>query len=156
MCLRLKQKFPRVIDAKRFSETPLIASRNLTVYKVLDLVEVNKEKEYYSTYRSTQYREGETKEVPKFSFKITSPYKRCAPWSLDIHSGLHSFRKIEKAYILMWRDETVLIKCTIPKGTPYFKNEDTGEYVSLKLQMPKEFKSEKRHETNLSLFIKKL
>lgn len=144
MCLRLQQTFGRITDARQWSEKPLIAPCDITVYKALDSVKGKKGKEYYSTHRSTQYHEGELKEVPKFSFKVTSPYARSGPWKLEINKGLHCFRKAEAAALLLQRKDTVLIKCIIPKGTPYFKNEETWEYVALKLQMPKEFKNEQR------------
>ena len=141
MCLRLQQTFGRIADARQWSKIPLIAPCDITVYKVLDTVIEKKVKEYYSTHRSTQYREGETKEVSKFSFKITSPYTRSGPWKLEINKGLHCFRKADSdaADLLLQRKGAVLIKCIIPKGTHYFKNEETWEYVSLKLQMPNKF-----------------
>ena len=136
MCLKISNIFKTRDAAQKFSKTPLVASSNMVVYKMLD-----KHEAYTSPHHCIRYFPGETKSVKKFSFA----YVDACGWRVNVNKGLHSYSKdrsnvvYEKHTETLKRYNRVLIKCIIPKGTPYFTNKE-GEYVSLKLQMPGEYK----------------
>ena len=147
MCLRIDDQFITRKKAKEFLETPLIAKKNITVYKVLERCTHEGKGiiySYSSPHRGASYYPGELKSVEKFSADILQVTWQ---WRIKINKGLHSYSAAAaEAYWTRNCSITggrglILIQCTIPKGTPYFKNKD-GEYVSLKLQTPKEYKNE--------------
>lgn len=137
MCLKIKETFKTRAEAREFTKAPLIAKKDIVVYKIL----VFYENKYYSPYRSVQYYKNEIKHVKKFSFNIVDI---CGKWHVDVNKGLHSHKKLVPTFPLSLLTSTktnyFVVKCIIPKGTFYFKN-NNEEYVSLSLVMPKEFKN---------------
>lgn len=131
MCLKIQNQFTTRKEARNFFSEPLIANKNITVYKVLE----NFNDDMLSPYQSEQYKFGELKSVNKFSSETINLGGRL--WMLTINKGIHSYNPKQLKLlgnIFNLKFHTVA-KCVIPKGTPYFKND--REYVSLALQMPK-------------------
>lgn len=148
MCFKVDKSFKTRAKAKELATQPRIARTNITVYKWL-VSEVfgsgiKKIIHYHSPHRVLRYRPGETKTAEKFSFRFVD----VCGWRSEINKGIHSYHwslakellKRQKKSFTKYNN--VLIKCTIPKGTPYFKN-NIGEYVSLALKTPAEYKHEK-------------
>ena len=136
MCLIIKEKFKSAMVALEYSEKPKIATEDIKVFKVL-----NNDRRMNcigSPFQYEQYSKGELKTSEKFTFSGTQFGDEC---ELGVEQGLHSYKKLNFAprSVLLMLESYFIIQCTIPKGTPYFENED--EYVSLALQMPEEFNS---------------
>ena len=147
MCFTIDKEFKTRAQAKELATQPRIARTNITVYKWL-VAEIFEGKEkiihYHSPHRGMRYRPGETKTAEKFSFRFVD----VCGWRSEINKGLHSyhwsvaeelFKRYKKSFT---KFNNVLIKCIIPKGTPYFKN-NAGEYVSLAIKTPDEYKHAK-------------
>ncbi len=139
MCLHIEGIFRTRALAQQHVKTPLIAKRNITVYKVLEKVYTLKPYiEFVSPHRCTPYLPNEIKTAKKFSFR----YIDACGWRIEINKGLHSYGK-DRPDVQDWHRiskksfHKIIVKCIIPKGTPYYKNK--SEYVSLKLEMPNDF-----------------
>ena len=136
MCLTVDKEFKTRQAARDFFAKPLIAKTNKTVYKVL------KKRAFYkhleSPFQQEKYEPGELKTVPKFGKEILKNFDSI--WRININNGIHACTSLDQA---IWMAERgfmrKVIKCYIPKGTPYFIGTD-GDIVSLALQMPKKFK----------------
>lgn len=140
MCLNLKEKFKRRDEARAFTKKPRIAGRSIKVYKLLCLDDEGDVTKYYSPYRGTLYKPSEEKKVSKFSFKIVD----ACEWRISVNKGIHSFSNTFN--ITTDNLNYVVVECIIPKGTPYFKNDN--EYVSLQLNIPDlEFKVVKKKKS---------
>jgi hypothetical protein len=131
MCLKIETTFRTRTKAREFYSKPLIAKTNITVYKVLE----NYGNQMVSPHRSVVYKFDELKKVKSFSSEIMDEWNRC--WKIRINRGLHSYnaKQIDLLIRRYQYNHYSIIKCKIPKGSKYFKNEE--EYVSLALQMPK-------------------
>lgn len=143
MCLNLKEKFKRRDEARAFTKKPRIAGRAIRVYKLLCFEDDGCFLEYYSPYRGVLYTPTEEKKVQKFSFNIVD----ACGWRISVNKGIHSYKHPESAVEVFDTSEHkmkyVIVECIIPKGTPYFKNDE--EYVSLQLNIPDlEFKVVKK------------
>lgn len=125
MCLYIEKNFKTRQQARDFTKKPLIAKRNITVYKTLDQVtylEKTKKTIGYSPFQSYRYEKGKTYKVKKFSFEIVSDV---CYWNVKIHKGLHAFTKSNYG--------SHCVKMIIPRGTKYFLAKKDNEIVSQKL-----------------------
>ena len=133
MCLKLNEIFKTREEARGLSKKPLIAGRAIKAYKLLLVSDY--ELEFFSPHRGAQYKPGEEKRVKKFSFEFRDV---CGIWRLAVNKGLHSYKTKEHVEVIISQSGNmniyVIAECTIPKGTPYFENDN--EYVSLKLNLP--------------------
>lgn len=106
------------------------SNADLTVYKVF----LMKDGAYYSPYRRTKWKVGETKTVASFGdargykgrFK-----KRLPEGGIVIGRGLHAYE--EKKYAKRRQRNVKIVRCTIPAGTPYILGAG-HEIVSLSLR----------------------
>jgi len=136
MCLNLKETFKRRDSARAFTKAPLVTGRAIKTYKILCLDEESGELDkLYSPHRSSVYKPSEEKKVSKFSFTITD----ACGWRIAVNKGLHSYKTKELALAVIdtyvkSKRTCIVVECTIPKGTPYFKN--AHEFVSLQLNLP--------------------
>ena len=144
MCFHVDGIYKTRAKAQDAAKKFLIAKRNITVYKVLEMHKgFPNTIEYISPYKISSYNTGEIKSVEKFTFR----YVDVCGWRAEINRGLHSYSHnracsiFEKHDKFLKKYKRILVKCKIPKNTPYYKNE-AGEYVSLKLEMPKKFINE--------------
>lgn len=152
MCLKISNQFRTRALAKEHVKEPLISKRNITVYKILEKVNSPKGIEFISPFRCMTYLPGETKIVKKFSFE----YIDACGWKVNVNKGLHTLNSpsciasnimTAKSFVRFTakmkysafghNKNMIIVECIIPKGTPYYKNEE--EYVSLALQMPDKF-----------------
>ena len=123
-----KKLFENRQEAITFSKNPLIAENDITVYKMLD----KDQNKYYSPCQYTQYCRGELKTADGFGFDILSN-------RITINNGIHAYTDKHHALgVATIYEYSIVIKCYIPKGTPYFIG-IYNEIVSLALQMPKVF-----------------
>lgn len=116
------------------------ASKDITVFKRL----LSDNGKYLSPYYGGIYRLNKTKSVPAFGgysentgklLKFTSEVPEGIK---SIENGLHAYRSIDAARY-NWNSYN-LIRCIIPKGTPYIVAK--GEIVSLKLRPVNEVPTE--------------
>jgi hypothetical protein len=132
MCLRIDKEFETRRAAKDFTLTPLVAEKNIYVYKCL-LTEC-KDEFWYSPYRGAPYSPGFSHHVNKFSFK----FLKWTRWQVQVRHGIHAFLKKEDAKEFVSQNKLsvvyAIVKCSIPKGTQYFKNKN--QIVSLQLHVP--------------------
>jgi hypothetical protein len=141
MCLTITDFFKTKKDALTYSKNPKIATKNIIVYKLLNVTNG----EYKSPYFKMIYKPEDIIETNKFTFVVDN--LSTGEHRLLINQGIHSYEKKNCLSVslrkLIWENcsnnNGTLIKCVIPKGTPYFINA-VGEVVSLKLIMPTEFK----------------
>lgn len=145
MCFKIDKEFKTRAKAKELATKPRIARTNITVYKLLATEIFEGKKKiilYHSPHRAMRYRPGDTKTAEKFSFNFVRIFK----WRTEINKGLHSYHWSVAEGLSKHNNfkkfNYVLIKCIIPKGTPYFKN-NAGECVSLALKTPDEYKHAK-------------
>ena len=138
MCLLIKRKFKSEKTALAFFDKPSVATKNITVYKVLVVQKYTFD--IRSPYKYTLYHPGKLSSVFGFSYSKNS-LKRDK--QLSIECGIHSFVKRKDAQKTADMFEKCFVtKCVIPKGTKYFlgvygDDEIIPNYVSLALQMPK-------------------
>ena len=128
-----------------------VAGRNITVYKVLNVTMSENGMEYEAPYRKGfQYVMGKKYKVRSFGMNQSTPY-------LYIDRGLHCYsqnayvaalnfggyisvysgnnkdpRPVDHKCMAVFQRTTmppVVVKCTIPKGATYYKNE-RGEIVT--------------------------
>lgn len=147
MCLAIEKTFKRREDARAFTKKPMIAKKNIYVYKYLeandeikisdiDIDGINKEDFWYSPFRGAPYLPGATHQVDKFSFEVTKVYNN---WGVNINKGLHSFltkEDAEKYFNNKYKSKFIgaIVRCYIPKGAQYFKNK--FNIVSTQLKIP--------------------
>lgn len=133
MCLAVVKKFKTKKEAVEFSKKPLIAKRNIVVYKLLK----GTTKGFKSPFKKVAYETGVNYKVNKFSFGLVK-FQKYGCWVLVVNQGIHTFATSECAKRFKREKELdfmgIVGKCVIPKGTKYFKN-DT-QFVSLKLGVP--------------------
>jgi len=135
MCLKLKEKFKKRDIARAFTKKkPLVTTQDIKVYKVLRVSEKG-ELKFFSPYREMQYKSGKENKISKFSYQYSNV---TGTWRVAINKGLHSYIKKEFAiaFVALSKGKHVyaIVKCIIPKGTPYYKN--TYSYASLQLDLP--------------------
>ena len=137
MCLRITENFKTRKVAREFAADLKVTKTNKTVYKVL--IYYHGINLYVGPYQRTEYEPNELKTVKKFGIQIkTFGYHL---WKIEIEKGLHACTTLDSAIRLaQYVKNPTIIKCIIPKGTPYFINNDKKEIVTLALQMPKVFK----------------
>jgi hypothetical protein len=123
----------------------LVAKSNITVYKVVKSYGGSDTCEVYAPYKHTTYSLGKTYKTRYFvtddqscSRKFISRLPRHA-YNHGIGAGFHSFTNRylairELVYMTNDRSNLVVVKCRIPKGTPYMRNK-SGEVVSLALKI---------------------
>ncbi len=129
MCLEIKNKFKSATEIKKFMKNPLIAEKDLKVYKILEICYGN----IVSPFQYVSYTENELKTVKEFKYHYS--YDNI----LYIEDGLHCFSKKRSAIDLKKSlPKTFIVECIIPKGTPYFNGVDNN-IVSLALKIPSEF-----------------
>lgn len=145
MCLKIDDNFITRESAKKFSKKPLIAKSNIYVYKFFirdeneDIDGKEEEDEYkkcfwYSPYRGVPYFPGAIHQDKKFSFEVK---KIAGRWRVGVNKGIHAFLNKEIAKSNFKASDkffNALVRCKIPKGTPYFKN--GREIASLALEVP--------------------
>lgn len=101
-------------------EKPYIASRDIRCYKVM-----TREAGHYfrSRFQHFQYETGVVYRRP-FQIKLSKPRH----FGDIINVGYHSYRSKAYAKICCSHPLDVVVRCTIPKGTLFFKSK--LEYVS--------------------------
>lgn len=122
MCLTVDKEFKTRKEAREFKNKPLIAKKDIRVYKVLNTncnTSMVRGMKYYKGFHHT--------ELKPFNSKI---YKVYWPdyWYIDINSGLHSYTNIKRANLMKCSGEKVVVMY-IPKGSLFFKG-DNEDYVS--------------------------
>lgn len=127
MCLIFDKRFSTRQEARDAIHTPLIAKKDIPVYKVVyEITNSRWVGPYYSRFK---YKEGINKSV--FSFKTYKAFLvfDVVGWKVEVNRGLHSFiRKASAVSFSSWRTNAVIKRMIIPKGAKYFKNSE--EYVS--------------------------
>jgi len=109
------------ISRKKEFRTSKIASEDITVYKVCHL----HTRKVFSYYKRFEYKRGEVCTVKHF--------RRCEDCKTSIDEGFHSYSnkvKADRNMSFIFPYERIC-KFTIPKGTKYYYNPQTEEYVSL-------------------------
>ena len=135
MCLTVDKEFKTRQEVRDFFAKPLITKTNKVVYKVLERFGPI----YNSPYQNMDYKLGELKTVPKFGVIIGKSLLRNV-WDMDIEKGIHACTTLYRARQIVNNGSfRVIVRCYIPKGTPYFIG-NYNDIVSLALQMPKKFK----------------
>ena len=115
MCLTISQYFKTRQQARDFSKQPLIAKKDIVVYKVINIFGGA------SIYRNFKYEQGyhyyQTGKRP-FGFVI---YKGSfqEKWKIDINEGLHSYSTVTKA-TSRCDSYSKVVEMIIPKGAKYF------------------------------------
>ncbi len=66
-----------------------------------------------------------------------------------IENGLHSYSSIKKAMSATYKRE-VIVKCTIPKGSKYYYNPYSQEYVSNQLQYSTKLRNKSKMIFNIN------
>ncbi len=127
MCLTINNYFHSLKEANEFKKKFKISTKDKVVYKLLEIYQ-NK---LYSPYQSHLYKYGELKTRKRFTFEYNC-------YRLQINAGLHAYQNMKKAKNYR-SGNTIILKCIIPAGTPYFLG-SKNDIVSLALQMPKEKK----------------
>lgn len=127
MCLTVNETFKTRTEAKK--ARPKVATRNITVFKRMDLVEDLSAKtrlvdSHYlsSPYRHSRYSPNTLSNVKGFGREVCN-YKY-GRHSLSIERGLHAYSTAPEAIRLSDIGE-VVIKCIIPKGAEYFTGMDS-------------------------------
>lgn len=118
MCLQIQKSFRTKKEAKEFMLKPLIAKKDIEVFKVLN-------KDNTSIYKDFQYTKGFEYTNDKFTIDYIRFLDR-----LNIHSGIHSC-KTKSATQIHKQDHHKVVKMIVPKGAEYFENDD--EIVSNRL-----------------------
>lgn len=113
-------------------KNPDMTKRAMTVYKVLSGRRDDKVC-LESPYMGQQYEIGWTYEVENFTFKKRQCYIHPATY-LEVEKGIHAYRTYESAKISHFCRyiDRFIVKCIIPKGTPYFKGLN-GDIVALRM-----------------------
>jgi hypothetical protein len=108
---------------------PLIAKKDIIVYKMLDLCLVNDRWCFVSPYYGMEYKPNKTYRVERMQKTITNNTWYGLPsWSVNIGRGFHAYRKP------LCR---TLNRFIIPKGSKYFISADGSEIVSDRIKTPK-------------------
>lgn len=124
MCLRIKERFSSKEDAVKFMKKPLIAEKDIRVYKVLNRFNM-------AIYRHFQYEKGYCyTETESFSYIAKEPL--FSGIYIEIYTGFHSCKDIKSAKSHIGSIHHRIVTMYIPKGAKYFEGED-GEYVSNKI-----------------------
>lgn len=131
MCLTINKIFKTKKQAKEYSSKPLIAKKDIIVYKVL-------RKNNTSRYKRFKFKKGYQYTNDKFGFSYYDYYKYYDSykpiiklWKLSIEEGLHSC--IDKNSTNQHNHgDSKIIKMIIPKGSEYFLGK-RGDIVSNKL-----------------------
>lgn len=120
------------------------ALEDITCYKLL----YNNLQSPYLYYRYTLNKKVKSKlKIPKhinkkgnLQFKVHKKYDKGFN-ILTIEQGLHSYTNLKKArYKNMYGWDQSIFKCKIPKGSLFYKNNYTEEYVSNQLIVIKRVK----------------
>lgn len=149
MCFHIDRNFPNA----------LVAEEDIVCYKVLHYYILNITGNNYAgtaPYYSKDYEYNTIYKVEKFGIVETRVVNNIITTSLirTIDEGLHSYSTPEMAEFQLrfihpyyWSGkshiktfptlskDTVICKAIIPKGTEYYYNEESSEYVSLKLKI---------------------
>lgn len=119
MCFRINKETP----------DPLIAEEDITCWKVLYRIRGAHEfRSPYQRYRyapDVKHEEIELKVVPGSKYDYSPEH---------IEEGYHSYIDRYKAEVMEWAADCV-VKCAIPKGSKYYVNNTSGEYVSSNLKI---------------------
>ncbi len=115
MCLTLKQRFKTLKEAKEASKKPLIAKKDIIVYKSL----YRNRTGGYTPFRQFQMAEGEHyyQTGKPFGFKLGHV---SYGYYVSIHSGLHACINRQRAARI---DGNLTVKMIVPKGSKYFLGE---------------------------------
>lgn len=116
-----------------------IAEKDLVVYKVVR--PTDQKNVYYSPYFGATWEIGKTITVAsfgdddeptrRFKKKLPSDYKYGL---ITIGRGLHAY--VKKSRAVVWTNPYKIMRCTIPKGTPYILGR-YGDIVALALRADK-------------------
>lgn len=115
--------------AREFYKTPLIAKKDILVYKILQKYN-NHSPYYYMKYEKgfLYYQDGKR----QFSSYIMP---LVFSWNLEINQGLHSYKNkkvAEDCLFSVFTDPSYkIVEMIVPKGSKYFEND--GEIVSNQL-----------------------
>lgn len=142
MCLRINKNFINREEATEYKNSPKVANKNIVVYKILRKIHNRHTNRisYVSPHRGEPYVPGRNKKVKSFSFIIKNAFiSNKKPYVIMINRGLHAFTTIEEAKNNQVYEVDIIVKCVIPKGTPYFKDTENNEIASLELSMPNKF-----------------
>ena len=137
MCLTVNKRFNTKKEIAEFMKNPTIATKNITVYKMLERGRFDNL--IYSPYKNTEYKPGELKTAKRFTpgeLRFTTEINYYIGYYLNIEAGIHSYTDKNTAIKENIFGRCFIVRCTIPKGTPYIIGTN-NEIVSLALQMPK-------------------
>ena len=133
MCLQINTKINN--KQKAIDKYKKIAKKDLTVYKVFR----EYRGKFYSPFRSTRYDIGYHyyQTDNKFTFKFFYSMGN-RDYKLNIERGLHAYTSISKCYNHMSINyNSVIVQCTMPKGSEYFVSSWCNEIVSDNLILEK-------------------
>ena len=130
MCLTLNKKFKTEKAALEASKNPLIAKKDMTVYKAVRPVNENKFQAIYQTFTFEKgyhyYQTGK-----EFSFIVSLvTYSPDSLYNLRVYRGLHSYIRKYQAQSKGHTERVI-----IPKGAKYFIGKN-GDIVSNQLIFP--------------------
>lgn len=115
--------------------TVKIAAEDITCYKIFKFSPLYKGK--YLTPFQLQL-------VAAKSLMISDIEKGALDSSDELTYGIHSLTSLDAAVLFkenyFSKTETVFVECTIPKGSEYYYNPDTNQYISNQLQLGEEIK----------------
>lgn len=115
MCLKISGFHTRK-EAIAASQNPLIAERDINVYKILD-------KDGYSPFRVMKYDKGTHYYQTGKAFTVSTVKDFSCKWSIKVKRGLHS-TTIPTRYDRITMDVGCYksVRMVIPKGSKYFTN----------------------------------
>lgn len=116
-------------DIQKSNPKEKIAKKDIICYKTLERQEKIKKGIFKSVYQNFIYdfNKKTTYKANINKIKVEEDHS----WNGSIFEGIHSY--ISKPNTPIWRTRDCF-QCIIPKGTPYYINTDSGEYVSLRIQ----------------------
>lgn len=131
MCLIVNKMFASSEEARNYFNKPLIAKKDIKVYKILENLNKNKTTGY-SPFKYMKYKKGFQYTESHFNMNIEEYYTSL--YELCINQGLHAYIKKNseglKCHLSQFSySSPEIIEMYIPKGSKYFLGKD-GEIVS--------------------------
>jgi len=121
MCLNFTIKAKNIKEARELANKPLIAKKDITVYKILNKNFFNGK--YYSPHKHFEYEKGNEYYRYGKKFEIRVSKTNNEKYLVHIYDGLHSYRTLSRAKDATWGNRKVF-KMVIPKGAEYYLGEN--------------------------------
>lgn len=132
MCLTINKRFQTKEEAIVASHKPLIAKKDITVYKGLRRMvkgRYSKKERWLTPYKKFEFEKGYHYYQDDDTFGIQYIYSFSGDsWEILIGVGLHACRKKARAR----HHSKDVFKMVVPKGAKYFENQ-FGDIVSTEL-----------------------